>query len=73
MDENSVRTGPPTWLLRAGDRIDGPGVTRSSPGGCSSVTVTLDPPEGRARALSGPSPDLSPASCIFQLACQRLT
>src|ERR1700730_8998674 len=33
MNENIFRTGPPAWSLRAADRVDGPGVQGSSPGG----------------------------------------
>src|SRR5580693_5284325 len=33
MNENIFRTGPPAWSLRAADRVDGPGVPGSSPGG----------------------------------------
>src|SRR5580700_3547079 len=33
MNENIFRTGPPAWSLRTADRVDGPGVPGSSPGG----------------------------------------
>src|ERR1700733_469332 len=33
MNENIFRTGPPACSLRAAERVDGPGVPGSSPGG----------------------------------------